>query len=57
MPDKARTIATALQGLGYATGQLGKSHLGDRNELLPCLHRFDELWGRLYHLEARRARI
>ena len=52
MPDKAPTIATALKEMGYATGQFGKNHLGDRNEFLPCLHGFDEFWGYLYHLDA-----
>jgi arylsulfatase A-like enzyme len=52
MPDKAPTIATALKELGYATGQFGKNHLGDRNEFLPTLHGFDEFWGYLYHLDA-----
>ena len=52
IPDKAPTIATALKELGYATGQFGKNHLGDRNEYLPCLHGFDEFWGYLYHLDA-----
>jgi arylsulfatase A-like enzyme len=52
MPDKAPTIATALKELGYATGQFGKNHLGDRNEFLPCLHGFDKFWGYLYHLDA-----
>ncbi|WP_425256303.1 arylsulfatase [Microbaculum marinisediminis] len=52
MPDKAPTIATALKELGYATGQFGKNHLGDRNEFLPTVHGFDEFWGYLYHLDA-----
>jgi arylsulfatase A-like enzyme len=52
MPAKAPTIATALKELGYATGQFGKNHLGDRNEFLPTLHGFDEFWGYLYHLDA-----
>ena len=52
MPDQAPTIATALKTLGYATGQFGKNHLGDRNEYLPTLHGFDEFWGYLYHLDA-----
>ena len=52
MPDKAPTIATALKDLGYATGQFGKNHLGDRNEYLPTLHGFDEFFGYLYHLDA-----
>jgi arylsulfatase A-like enzyme len=52
MPDKAPTIATALKELGYATGQFGKNHLGDRNEYLPTVHGFDEFWGYLYHLDA-----
>jgi arylsulfatase len=36
------TIAQALKPLGYATGQFGKNHLGDRNEFLPTVHGFDE---------------
>jgi arylsulfatase A-like enzyme len=52
MPEKAPTIATALKELGYATGQFGKNHLGDRNEYLPTLHGFDEFFGYLYHLDA-----
>jgi arylsulfatase A-like enzyme len=46
------TIAEALKPLGYATGQFGKNHLGDRNEFLPTLHGFDEFFGNLYHLNA-----
>jgi arylsulfatase A-like enzyme len=52
MPEQAPTIATALKSQGYATGQFGKNHLGDRNEYLPTLHGFDEFWGYLYHLDA-----
>jgi len=52
MPDKAPTLAIALKELGYATGQFGKNHLGDRNEYLPTLHGFDEFFGYLYHLDA-----
>src|SRR5450432_761193 len=44
------TIAEALKPLGYATGQFGKNHLGDRNEFLPTVHGFDEFLGNLYHL-------
>jgi arylsulfatase A-like enzyme len=46
------TIATMLKPLGYATGQFGKNHLGDRNEFLPTVHGFDEFYGNLYHLNA-----
>jgi arylsulfatase A-like enzyme len=52
MPDAAPTIATALKAMGYATGQFGKNHLGDRNQYLPTVHGFDEFWGYLYHLDA-----
>jgi arylsulfatase A-like enzyme len=46
------TIAEMLKTLGYATGQFGKNHLGDRNEFLPTVHGFDEFYGNLYHLNA-----
>ena len=46
------TIAEMLKPLGYATGQFGKNHLGDRNEFLPTVHGFDEFYGNLYHLNA-----
>ena len=52
MPSQACTIATALKAQGYATGQFGKNHLGDRNEFLPTVHGFDEFFGYLYHLDA-----
>ena len=52
MPAAAPTIATALKAMGYATGQFGKNHLGDRNEFLPTVHGFDEFFGYLYHLDA-----
>ena len=41
-----------MKSLGYATGQFGKNHLGDRNEFLPTVHGFDEFFGNLYHLNA-----
>src|ERR1017187_5842810 len=46
------TIAELLKARGYATGQYGKNHLGDRNEYLPTVHGFDEFYGNLYHLNA-----
>jgi arylsulfatase A-like enzyme len=46
------TIAEALKPLGYATGQFGKNHLGDKNDFLPTVHGFDEFFGNLYHLNA-----
>src|SRR4026208_551587 len=46
------TIAQLLKAQGYATGQFGKNHLGDRNEHLPTVHGFDEFFGNLYHLNA-----
>ena len=46
------TIAGLLKGEGYATGQFGKNHLGDRDEHLPTNHGFDEFFGNLYHLNA-----
>jgi len=46
------TIAQAIKSQGYATGQFGKNHLGDRDEYLPTNHGFDEFFGNLYHLNA-----
>jgi arylsulfatase len=46
------TIAELLKTMGYATGQFGKNHLGDRNDFLPTVHGFDEFYGALYHLNA-----
>ncbi len=46
------TLAVLLKPLGYATGQFGKNHLGDRDEFLPTNHGFDEFFGNLYHLNA-----
>ena len=46
------TIAEILKNLGYATGQFGKNHLGDKDEFLPSNHGFDEFFGNLYHLNA-----
>jgi arylsulfatase A-like enzyme len=52
LQDRDVTIAEALKPLGYATGQFGKNHLGDRDEYLPTKHGFDEFYGNLYHLNA-----
>ena len=46
------TIAGVLKEQGYATGQFGKNHFGDRDEHLPTNHGFDEFFGNLYHLNA-----
>ncbi|MDO9429701.1 MAG: arylsulfatase [Phenylobacterium sp.] len=52
MKDSIPPIATVLKAQGYATGQFGKNHLGDRDEQLPTMHGFDEFFGNLYHLNA-----
>jgi arylsulfatase len=52
LQDKDPTIAELLKPHGYATAQIGKNHLGDRNEYLPTVHGFDEFYGILYHLNA-----
>ncbi|WP_291295656.1 arylsulfatase [Elioraea sp.] len=52
MKPEDPTIARVLKGMGYATGQFGKNHLGDRDEHLPTMHGFDEFFGNLYHLNA-----
>ncbi len=52
LQDRDITIAQALKSEGYATGQFGKNHLGDRDEFLPTKHGFDEFFGNLYHLNA-----
>src|SRR5262245_39768072 len=52
LQDKDPTIAELLKPHGYAPAQIGKNHLGDRNEYLPTVHGFDEFFGNLYHLNA-----
>jgi len=52
MKKEDPTIATLLKAQGYMTGQFGKNHLGDRDEMLPTAHGFDEFFGNLYHLNA-----
>lgn len=52
MQEEDPTIASLLKAQGYATGQFGKNHLGDRDEHLPSNHGFDEFFGNLYHLNA-----
>ena len=52
MREEDPTIAVVLKDQGYATGQFGKNHLGDRDEHLPTNHGFDEFLGNLYHLNA-----
>ena len=46
------SVGGLLKNLGYATGQFGKNHVGDRNESLPTVNGFDESFGNLYHLNA-----
>src|SRR5579862_1705984 len=52
LQDEDPTIAELLKPLGYATGQFGKNHFGDKDEFLPTMHGFDEFFGFLYHLNA-----
>jgi len=52
MREEDPTIAGLLKARGYATGQFGKNHLGDKDEHLPTNHGFDEFFGNLYHLNA-----
>lgn len=52
LQDRDITIAEVLKTHGYATGQFGKNHLGDKDEYLPSNHGFDEFFGNLYHLNA-----
>ncbi len=52
LSDQDPSVGDVMKNLGYATGQFGKNHLGDRNEHLPTVHGFDEFFGNLYHLNA-----
>ena len=52
LSEKDPTIAELLKNHGYMTGQFGKNHLGDLDEMLPTNHGFDEFMGNLYHLNA-----
>ena len=49
---EAPTLAVLLKPHGYMTGQIGKNHLGDKNEYLSTHHGFDEFFGNLYHLSS-----
>ncbi|MFM8458661.1 MAG: sulfatase-like hydrolase/transferase, partial [Chthoniobacterales bacterium] len=52
MKKEDPTVATLLKAQGYVTGQFGKNHLGDRDDMIPTEHGFDEFFGNLYHLNA-----
>src|SRR5262249_26747937 len=52
MSQSDPSVGGLLKNLGYATGQFGKNHVGDRNETLPTVNGFDEFFGNLYHLNA-----
>src|ERR1700752_2146463 len=52
LSEKDPTLVDLLKPQGYATGQFGKNHLGDRNDFLPTVHGFDDFYGNLYHLNA-----
>ncbi|MCB0832386.1 MAG: arylsulfatase, partial [Bacteroidetes bacterium] len=52
LQEQTVCMAQVFKELGYATGQFGKNHLGDRDEYLPTNHGFDEFYGNLYHLNA-----
>src|SRR5581483_10001964 len=52
LSEKDPTLADLLTPAGYACGQFGKNHLGDRNEMLPTVHGFADFFGNLYHLNA-----
>jgi len=45
LPDGEVTIAEALKTRGYATGCVGKWHLGHLPQFLPMQHGFDEYFG------------
>ena len=55
MKKEDPTLATILKARGYVTGQFGKNHLGDRDDMLPTKHGFDEFFGNLYHLNAKKS--
>lgn len=52
MNQEDPSVGGLLKSMGYATGQFGKNHVGDRNETLPTVNGFDEFFGNLYHLNA-----
>ena len=45
IPDKEITIPEILKEKGYATGIVGKWHLGHHSKYLPLQHGFDEYFG------------
>ncbi len=46
--DQEMTIAQLLKQKGYATGMVGKWHLGDKRPFLPLQHGFDDYLGLPY---------
>src|SRR4029078_5965742 len=44
------SVANVLKNHGYASGQFGKNHLGDRDRPLPTPHGFDRFFANLVSL-------
>lgn len=57
LSDQEITIAAALKPAGYATGAIGKWHLGHKPEFFPTRRGFDEYYGILYSNDMRPVRI
>lgn len=53
LPATETTIAQLLKNAGYATGCIGKWHLGSRPEFLPTNRGFDEFYGVPYSNDMR----
>ncbi|HEX3870311.1 MAG TPA: sulfatase-like hydrolase/transferase [Pirellulales bacterium] len=45
LPLKETTLADRMKKLGYATGMVGKWHLGSRDDYLPMKRGFDDYYG------------
>jgi len=51
LPENETTLPEALKTAGYATGMIGKWHLGQQDQYLPCSNGFDTYFGIPYSVD------
>jgi arylsulfatase A-like enzyme len=57
LPEKETTLAQVLKSAGYATGMVGKWHLGHKPGFLPTDRGFDEYYGIPYSNDMRPVQV